>query len=62
MDLAPTDYVREIMIVSAPEAYFKVPEAEYEKYTGLEVHGKEATIRPVYGLAETDFYDFYEHA
>lgn len=62
MDVATSDYVREIMIVSNPQTQFKVAEKDLEEFGGLEVHGHKAEVRPVLGLKETDYYDFYEHA
>jgi ankyrin repeat protein len=59
MDIAATDYVREIMIVSNPEHRFKPSDTDFE---ALNIDGDKATIRPVVGLPNTDFYEPYEHA
>ena len=59
MDLAANDYIREIMIVSNPQAKFNPTKEDIGKLT---VSGNRAQIRPVVALAETDYYEPYEHA
>ena len=59
MDLAANDYIREIMIVSNPQSKFNPSKEDIGKLT---VNGNKAQIRPVIALAETDYYEPYEHA
>lgn len=59
MDLAATDHIREIMIVSSPQANFKPQQEDIDQ---LAVEGEKATIRKVINMHETDLYEPYEHA
>ena len=59
MDLAANDYIREIIIVSNPQSKFNPSKEDIGK---LAVNGNRAQIRPVVALAETDYYEPYEHA
>ena len=47
------------MIVSNPQAKFNPTKEDIGKLT---VNGNRAQIRPVVALAETDYYEPYEHA
>lgn len=59
LDLAATDYVREIIIVSNPSNAFKPSTDDLRE---LEICGVETKPRPVANLPLTDYYEPFEHA